>query len=510
VSISLIGIIACAALCLYVAALSLRIGSAPGYAEHRWFGAVAATAFVHTALRVVTSTSGLSAPPWLTLSASSLQLAALALHAIAWVRYARALLGTPGSLDRPLEWMLAAVTALSLVPGLAFTGDVGTREVPALAARYLVPAPTAAGQAMLAAATVALALTAVRLLAAWRRAIAGVRVQGVALAMVTGLFVNDALVSSGRLAAPRLADVALMVPIAALGWAITSRFVVDARALDALRRGLQTAVIERTEALRRTQEALGRTEKLAAVGQFAAGVAHQVNNPLSAIAASLVYLTEALPDRPDADVRSALDDAHAALARIGTMTRRLRDASRLAASPSHPGAATQLSGAVREAVAMARRAPAAGSSSTAGPTASVPVDVTVPPTLWAAADHDLVVEVVANLVSNGLEATLGRVGGVRVAGHVEGDRIRLCVEDDGAGMAPEVLRRVFEPFFTTKRDPSATGLGLAVSRGLVVSAGGDLSIESAPGRGTRAWVELPAGAPPEEPFPPAAGSSERA
>jgi signal transduction histidine kinase len=77
-------------------------------------------------------------------------------------------------------------------------------------------------------------------------------------------------------------------------------------------------------------------------------------------------------------------------------------------------------------------------------------------------------------------------------------------------MGPDVLRRVFEPFFTTKRDPSASGLGLAVSRGLVVSAGGDLSVESAAGEGTRAWVELPAGAPPEEPAAPASGFPSRA
>ena len=495
-SISVIVITVCAALCLSVAALSLRIGSAPGHAEHRWLAAVAATAFVHTALGVVSSAPGQSSPAQLVPWASSLQLASLALHAIAWGRYARAVLGAPGALDRPFEWMLAAVAALSLTPGLAFTA-VEPREVPLLAAHHLGYAPTALGQALLAAVAAALALTAMRLLAAWRRAIIGVRVQGVALAVITALVVHDALVISGRLASPLLVDLVLVVPVAALGWVITSRFVADARALEALRRGLQEAVTERTEALHRTQEALGRTEKLAAVGQFAAGLAHQVNNPLSAIAASLAYLAEALPERPDADLRSALDDAQAALARIGGVTRRLRDASRLAASPSHPGAATQLAGAVREAIAVARRA--AASATSPRPTASVPVDVSVPATLWAAAENDLVVEVIANLVVNGLEAMSGRAGGVRVTAHVEGDRVRLCVEDDGTGMEPDVLRRVFEPFFSTKRDPSASGLGLAVSRGLVVSAGGDLSVESSAGRGTRAWVELPAGAPPEEP-----------
>jgi signal transduction histidine kinase len=65
------------------------------------------------------------------------------------------------------------------------------------------------------------------------------------------------------------------------------------------------------------------------------------------------------------------------------------------------------------------------------------------------------------------------------------------VTDDGEGMPPEVLRRLFEPFFTTKPFGSGTGLGLALSRGLVAGLGGELRLESEAGRGTRAVVELP-------------------
>ena len=79
-------------------------------------------------------------------------------------------------------------------------------------------------------------------------------------------------------------------------------------------------------------------------------------------------------------------------------------------------------------------------------------------------------------------------GQVVLRAELEGDRVRLVVEDNGAGMEPEVLRRVFEPFFTTKPFGSGTGLGLAVSRSLITSLGGDLRLESRPGAGTRAWV----------------------
>jgi signal transduction histidine kinase len=266
------------------------------------------------------------------------------------------------------------------------------------------------------------------------------------------------------------------------------RYARAARTLEALRRGLKEEVEARTTALHIAQAALARTEKLAAVGQFAAGVAHQVSNPLAALRASLAFLEEARASDP-ADARAVIADAKEALARICAVTRRLRDASRLASAPSRPGAATQLSAAVGEAIALAR--------SSLGPAGSaVEVAVDVPEGLWAGAERDLVVEVVANLLANAIEATADRAGRVRVTGHAEGGTVRVCVEDDGGGMAPEVLAHVFEPFFSTKKDPSATGLGLAVSRGLVASAGGDLTLDSAPGRGTRARVELPSGAPP--------------
>jgi signal transduction histidine kinase len=74
---------------------------------------------------------------------------------------------------------------------------------------------------------------------------------------------------------------------------------------------------------------------------------------------------------------------------------------------------------------------------------------------------------------------------------VAGGRILVTVSDDGVGMPPEVARRVFEPFFTTKGEGQGSGLGLSVARALAESHGGELSLESQPGRGTRALLELP-------------------
>jgi CheY-like chemotaxis protein len=84
----------------------------------------------------------------------------------------------------------------------------------------------------------------------------------------------------------------------------------------------------------------------------------------------------------------------------------------------------------------------------------------------------------------------GRSGHVTIRAERSGGRVRVLVEDDGVGMDDEVRRRVFEPFFSTKPIGVGTGLGLAVSRGLAASLGATLAIESTPGRGTRATVDL--------------------
>jgi len=269
----------------------------------------------------------------------------------------------------------------------------------------------------------------------------------------------------------------------------------QARRIEELRSGFERELEARTLALRRAEEELHRAEKLAAVGQFAAGVAHRMNGPAAAIGAALRFLREtAEPDGaapPDAAV--AIQDAEAALARIAGVTRQLRDASRLAQLPARPDAVTELDRAAREAIQVAR---ARGVAALEG---NAPIDLDVAPGLWVSAEPDVVIEVIACLVSNALEAVAGGAGRVRIGAAPLGASVRLVVEDGGPGMPAEVLRRVFEPFFTTKGDPRASGLGLAVSRGLVASAGGELHLESEPGRGTRAYVTLPAAPPPEIP-----------
>jgi signal transduction histidine kinase len=103
-------------------------------------------------------------------------------------------------------------------------------------------------------------------------------------------------------------------------------------------------------------------------------------------------------------------------------------------------------------------------------------------------DRDQLLQVLHNLVRNGLEAVGGN-GTVRVSARREGDGLAIAVSDDGPGIREEDLPRVFEPYFTTKE--GGTGLGLAVAQRIVEEHGGRLEVSSSPGRGATFTVRLP-------------------
>jgi CheY-like chemotaxis protein/anti-sigma regulatory factor (Ser/Thr protein kinase) len=176
--------------------------------------------------------------------------------------------------------------------------------------------------------------------------------------------------------------------------------------------------------------------------------------------------------------------------RIAVIVRQLLDAGRLAASPES-----------RTAVPLRKVADGAFSVAHARLGRRVRLTNEVTQDTFVLAGEGVLAQVVVNLVVNAVQAIQDHRtdGHVIVRTELAGDRVRLVVEDNGPGMPPEILRRVFEPFFTTKPFGSGSGLGLAVSRGLVASLGGELRLESTPGQGTRALVELSAAAPPGEP-----------
>jgi signal transduction histidine kinase len=478
--------IASAVLGLGIALLVLRISAEPGWEEQRPFALVALSAGAATAANLNAS---LALDPDTALLLARLQFLFLGAHVGAWHRYANRLLHAGGRLERAAPFASLAVGAVALFPDLVYQPGMSTHVVPGLGWIYRDAVPTAAGGLLFGTLGVLTAWIAARFALAWRRGNPALGPPLLGLGVTALLAVHDGLVTAGAISMPYLLDFGFLAPLAAVAYGLVGRFATDARALRDLRQSLEHQVEERSRELERAREELHQAEKLAALGRLAAGVAHELNSPLAVVSSGLTWLREKAGGGPlpAQETRQCLDDTATALARMGQVARQLLDAGRLAArsarSPSRP---ISLAAVAREAARAARAREPAGAR----------VEVEVPEPLLAMGEEQLLVQVCTNLVVNAVQAVEpGRADGrVRVWGEKLAGGVRLVVEDNGAGMSEEIQRRLFEPFFTTKPPGTGTGLGLAVSRGLVTSLGGDLRFESQPGRGTRAVLSLQDGA----------------
>lgn len=237
-------------------------------------------------------------------------------------------------------------------------------------------------------------------------------------------------------------------------------------------------------------------ERLAAIGNLAAGVAHEINNPLTYVQASasdaleriVLLRRQGLGDEPVparklaplvADVEEALRDVCDGAQRIGTIARDLRALSR---AENRAREKTDLSQIVRS----AQRVTAAQLRATA----TLALELTEK--AFVMADEGRLVQVFVNLIVNAVQAASGKPVKVTVTTCIVGDHVLATVGDNGPGIAPEHMARIFEPFFSTKTATLGTGLGLSLSRGIVAEHGGTIEVESEPGQGARFVLSFPA------------------
>lgn len=240
---------------------------------------------------------------------------------------------------------------------------------------------------------------------------------------------------------------------------------------------LETRIAERTRELEESQAQVLHQEKMAAFGLLAAGIAHEVGNPL----ASISTVVQMLEHRdPDGYTREKLGLVTGQLARIQTTLRELVTFSRPA---SDQRARVAVAEVVGEALGIAKYYKGGKHRAI---TVDLPADL--PP---LAGVRDQFVQVVFNLVLNAIDAT-GKGGAIRVSAAAGDAGVTLTVADDGAGIDPAHRGRLFRPYFTTKKH--GTGLGLFVIRRIVEQHGGTVGVESEPGRGTTFRVTLPAAA----------------
>jgi signal transduction histidine kinase len=242
----------------------------------------------------------------------------------------------------------------------------------------------------------------------------------------------------------------------------------------------------------RTQEVV-RSEQLASVGFLAAGVAHEINNPLAAIAMCAESLESRLHDiiaeddaKPDDEHNHEITVLRKYLRRIQDeafrckgITEKLLNYSRLGDAEKHE---TDLTDVVRDVIDLLQ---------TLGRYRGKRIEFEPSGPLLARVVPEEFKQVVLNLIANALDS-LDPDGVVQIDLRRVGEQAELQVRDNGCGMTDEVRRHLFEPFFTRRRDGQGTGLGLSITYRIVVDHGGAIdAFSDGPGRGSLFRVTLP-------------------
>jgi len=479
---ALIFVVLAACVGAVVAVLALVFSMSPGWREERLLALIGGSAALFSVFDVVTYVPNVSMQLRVALGAISLTVGAL--HIAVWVLYsAKQRGGVLSAMDRGLFAALGLLACCGAIPGLAYSTREEVRDVAWLGVRYYDPTPTIWGELAFAIIAGSLVITFVRVARDYRRGLPHARLSAWVLGAITVGAINDILATSGVYRGPNLLGVSFVVTFTLLGVSITRRFVASASLLESLKCELESRVEERTQKLAEAQAALVRAERLGALGQLSGGVAHEINNPLSAILGNLQFLRRTLGKRPDfPEYSGAVEDSLVALDRIQRIVRRLVDASRAVAHDVVTNSACRVAGAVRGAVRVAESLREK----------YVTLEFDVSDALCVRGDRYMLEQVLSNLLVNAYQAMPeGRPDGrVRITAEPRGDRVLITVSDDGVGMSREVRARLFEPFYTTKPLGKGTGLGLAVSAGLVQAMGGTLSFESTEGVGTEARLSL--------------------
>ncbi|MDH5566286.1 MAG: ATP-binding protein [Myxococcales bacterium] len=301
------------------------------------------------------------------------------------------------------------------------------------------------------------------------------------------------------------------------------------RSLVRLRR-LQEELAERNELVERTNEELRETlaelkeasaqlvhaERLSVLGELAAGVAHEVNNPVNFALNAVKALQECVSEVGEVAAKMAEVDtcdpeefgrrirelqlmrdrlqfeerANTMMELAGIVGEGLERTSRLvgdlrdfAAPDDRPRADLDVARGLRSTVQLVRHSLAS---------AGIELRVEIPPDLpHVAGEARALNQVFLNLIKNAAESFAGERGSIDVSARAENGAVVVEVRDDGPGIPPELKDRIFEPFFTTKSAQRGTGLGLSICHRIVMQHGGDIQVESGPDRGAIMRVRLP-------------------
>jgi len=433
-----------AATCLSLAALGAYLGRG---ASSRHFLYAAAAGFAAALYCVTDAVLAAGMSTGVTVWVGRASVVVVAAHGSAWLAFLAAWDRRPLSrVERALIVVGGVAAALSLVPGVSVNSTVTERFSAALGVTYRDPDPGPLAVpviAVLYAEQVAAAVAALRMSRRNPRAL----VVGLALGLICISTVCDWLTAMRVTDLPYLSDPALALAILSIGLVVVA---------DAAESAKKSAELERARVV------LAERENLAAVGQLAAVVAHEVRNPVAIIFGALATLQREQRSEEEGKLLGIVGEEAERLKQLVT---RLLDAVRPFELQYSRKDASQV---VRSAIAQV----------TAGTgVAPTEVELVSAPSDEVECDEVLLGQAISNLVQNALVAE-GRSSPVRVQASIEQTRpkmLRIEVADDGNGVSSEARPRLFTPFFTTRA--TGTGLGLALVKRIAGAHGGTVDYE---------------------------------
>jgi two-component system NtrC family sensor kinase len=262
-------------------------------------------------------------------------------------------------------------------------------------------------------------------------------------------------------------------------------FAVGATRMAGADEGTAVLLFEDTTDRHRLQDQLIQSEKMSAMGQLIAGVAHDLNNPLASVVGFSDFLAEA-GEIPAALVEP-LQVIRQEAERAATIVRNLLSFARKQEGERQNQSIRPL---LESTLALLRNQLMALKVE-----ATLEIEPGIPP---IAVNANQIKQVFVNLIVNAAQAIAGTkrpgIGHIWITARRWLDGASVSIADDGPGIAEELAERVFEPFFTTKPEGQGTGLGLSISHGIVKEHGGRITLDSAPNQGATFTVELPGGA----------------
>jgi two-component system NtrC family sensor kinase len=224
--------------------------------------------------------------------------------------------------------------------------------------------------------------------------------------------------------------------------------------------------------------------QLASIGQLAAGVAHEINNPLALINETAGYVKDLFlikkQYQEDQELVEHFDSIIEAVSRCGTITRQLLGFARRFDVHTQP---INLKDLVSDVLNFHKKE---------AEYRDIAIHLDIPETLpLIETDRGKLQQIILNLVNNAFQAIDNGCFLDIQAGMDGAEMVRLSIGDNGCGIAEDHLKKVFEPFFTTKKEGKGTGLGLSITYGLVKKLHGDITVQSKPGEGTTFVITLP-------------------